>query len=286
MNRTTEIIEYLSKPDTSNELIVAPNAPPIIRTNGNISVALNKIFDTQDIVDTLDAFKIKALATTSDKEKGKSGSFSFGIRSVGRFRVNYLTQRGSLVMAARIIPSIIPSIDQLCEDPDMANTAISTISSGKPGLIAVCGTNETNNSMLTYSMLQHVNETKKTIIYALEDILTFLMSYDNSIIMQCELNTDIASMADGINNASLFTPDIMYIGNIKPSDNFPEITNIIENGTLVIISSVLLTGQEIIEKYYPKNLHSKSILDMINATFLVTQGEKNKLLINYSNNHA
>ncbi len=286
MNRTTEIIEYLSKPDTANELIVAPNAPPVIRTNDNISIAINKVFDMQDVIDTLDAFKTKALARTSYQEKAKSGSFSFGIRTVGRFRVNYLTQRGSLVMVIMIIPSTIPSIKQLCNDSAMADIAISTVSSGKPGLIAICGTNDTTNSMFTYSMLQHVNETKKTIIYALEDILTFLMSYDNSIIMQCELSTDVDSITDGINNASLFKPDIMYVGNIKPSDDFPEIINIIENGTLVIISSVLLTGEEITEKYYPKNIHSKNIKDMTNATFIVAQGEENKLLINYSNNHA
>ena len=282
MNRTTEIIEYLSKLDTPNEIVIAPNAPPIVHLDGGISVALSTVFDAQDITDTIGSFKSKALAKTKDYNTEKSGSFSFGIRSVGRFRVNYLTQRGSIIMIVIIIPSTIPAIDQLCQDAESAKTATDIISSGKAGLITISGANATNNSMFTYSMLQYLNKNKRTIIYAIEKILTFLMSHENSIIIQCELGTDIETMTAGIHNASLFGPNIMYVGDIKPSDDFPEITNTIENGTLVIVSSVLLSGKDITERYYPKSTYANSATDMISGTFMVSTGKNNQLSVTYN----
>ena len=282
MNRTTEIIDYLSNTDTPNEIVIAPNAPPITHINGEISIALNTVFDTQDINDTSGSFKSKALAAATDKKRDKSGSFSFGIRSVGRFRVNYITQRGSIIMVVIIIPGTIPAIDQLCENTEVAKKATDIISSGRPGLITVCGPNAIKNSTFTYSLLQHINQNKKTIIYALENILTYLMRHENSIIIQCELGTDIESIAAGIHNSSLFHPDIMYIGDIKPSDDLPEITNAIENGTLVILSSVLLDGKEILEKYYPKTIYANSAIDMISGTFTVSSGKDNKLAVTYN----
>ena len=282
MNRTAEIIDYLSKPDTPNDIVIAPNAPPIIRIDGKISVALNTVFDALDITDTMAAFKNKALANIKENMSEQSGSFSFGIRSVGRFRINYVTQRGTVIMVVIIIPCTIPAIDQLCEDPAIVAKATAVISTDKPGLITVCGPNATKNSIFTYSMLQYINQNKRSIIYAIENILTFLMSHENSIIIQCEVGTDIDSMTEGIYNASLFNPDIMYVGDIKPSDNFPEITNAIENGTLVIVSSVLLSGKDITEKYYPKTIYANSAPDMTSGIFMVAPSKNSKLSVTYN----
>jgi twitching motility protein PilT len=282
MNRTQEIIDYLSKPDTPNELVIAPHAPPIIRINRKISVGLSTVFDAQDISDTIAGFRSKALASATDETTNKSGSFSFGIRSIGRFRVNYLTQRGTFMMIIIIIPNTIPAITGLCEDPAVADKAMSIILSGNPGLIAICGANATKNSIFAYSLLQYVNQNKRTVIYTIENILTFLMKHENSIIIQTELHTDIETMNAGINNASLFEPDIIYASDIKPYDNIPTITPTIENGALVIASSVLLTGKEITEKYYPTTIRTANIPDLVSGIFTVMPGQNGKLSVTYS----
>ncbi len=277
MNRSNEIIDYLTNTKNANELIIAPHAPPVVRENGNLSVAINNIYDAQDIIDTMSAFRNRSLAAVATGDNSKSGSFSFGIRSVGRFRVNYLTQRGSPIITITVIPGTIPSLNEICTDQDVIEKATSIVTSGSPGLIAVCGPNMINNAMFAYSLLKHVNSSRRTIIYTIENILTFLMQHENSIVAQCEINTDIESLASGIHNASLINPDIMYIGNLKPENNIPEITTIIENGTLVFVSSVLLSGKEIIEQY------GNSISDIISGTFSISSSKKtNNLSVTYN----
>jgi len=157
------------------------------------------------------------------------------------------------------------------------------ISVEKPGVIAVCGPSATKNSMFVYSLLQYINQNNKTIIYVIENILSVLMRHKNSVVVQCEVGTDIESMEVGINNAALFNPGIMYVGDIRPSNNYPGITNAVENGALVIISSVLADGNEIIEKYYPKMINEKSLPDMISGIFIVEPGKDNKLAVIYEN---
>lgn len=132
MNRANEVIDYLSKSDNPDTLIIAPSAPPVSRTGREIGVAMATVFDSQDVNDTLGAFRTRALAAAGETAMSKAGTFSFGIKEVGRFRVNYATQRGSRIMTIVRIPHSIPKPSDLCTDCRGVEKAVSLMTSGGP----------------------------------------------------------------------------------------------------------------------------------------------------------
>ena len=83
MNRSDDLLKYLSTTDDPVAIIVTPNAPPVNRTSAGIRVALNLVLDPGDVFETLTALYAKAshsgLATLQ-----QSGTFSFSLREVGR----------------------------------------------------------------------------------------------------------------------------------------------------------------------------------------------------------
>lgn len=284
MNRASEIIDYLSEPQNPDILILAPMAPPVSRIDGEISIALSSVFDAQDVNDTLAAFRTRALASSAEAAMGMSGSFSFGIRNVGRFRVNYATQRGSRIMSIVRIPHEIPTIESLCEDDSVHTRAMALLETGGPGLLSICGPSAVNNALFSYALISSINHAHRKVLYVIERTLTFLVKHENSIVIQCELNTDVRSMAEGVNVSSLFEPDIMYVGDVKPADDLDGITRAIENGVLVMLSSVMLNPQALHKRYFPPTAHVGEERSFTASAFTLQPNGTGKLSATFTEN--
>jgi hypothetical protein len=92
-----------------------PNASPMERKEGKLVRFTPVVLTSKDIRDTLVALKSHASGLLGPL--GKEGSFSFSIHKSGRFRVAYMTQRGSYVISIIKTPFEIPTIEELCQDP-------------------------------------------------------------------------------------------------------------------------------------------------------------------------
>src|SRR5262245_20066569 len=79
---------------------------------------------------------------------------SWSAPGLGRFRVNVLRQRGTLMAVLRVIPSEIPTFDALCLPPILA--AMSML---ERGLILVTGIAGSGKSSTLAAMIGHVNAT-------------------------------------------------------------------------------------------------------------------------------
>ena len=172
MNRAKEIIDYLSDAKNPNQMILAPMAPPVTRSEGTVVVAISTVFDAQDVNDTLAAFRTRALAASADTAMGMSGSFSFGIRTVGRFRVNYATQRGSRILSIVRIPHEIPTIADLCDDKSAGRQATALLEANRSGLLMLCGPSAISNALFAYAMINSVNQSQRKVLYVMERNLT------------------------------------------------------------------------------------------------------------------
>ena len=93
-------------------------APPVDRTADGLRIALTRVLDPSDVADTLSTLLAKASVPGG---LAAAGNFSFGIKGVGRFRVTYITQRGSKVVSiARVrigVPDIAALTDQTATRP-------------------------------------------------------------------------------------------------------------------------------------------------------------------------
>lgn len=247
MKRAAEILEYLARPDTPHSVLIAPNAPPVTRTPSGLDVALNLVLDAGDIYDTLRS--LLAQAGLREDQIQDSGTFCFAVPSVGRFRVHYATQRGSKVATISHVPFEIPTLDQLCVDPDQARRLAATMSSGAGGIVAITGPRTFSNNALVYALIREINTTRRLVIYILERALTFLVSHGDSIVIQAELNSDVDTFEHGLSNAFMFDPDLLFIGDVRPTDTIPSLAHATGSGILTIISSVSVPGSVLLRQH-------------------------------------
>ena len=81
------------------EGIFAAGAKPLLRSENGIIVFKDFRMTPDDVIQLLVLLRQKSKFANSPLEE--SGMFSFGIKNLGRFTVEYLQQRGSIVVSLR-----------------------------------------------------------------------------------------------------------------------------------------------------------------------------------------
>jgi len=250
MNRSSEILNYLTQQDGPAEIIIAPNAPPVTRVASGVELALNVVLDPGDVTDTLMALR----ARSSQPETAAmpvAGSFSFGMPNIGRFRVSYVSQRGSKAMRVVRVPFTLPDVATVSDDTEIVQRLANVLLANSHGVIAISGTSVIANSKLVYAMMRAANEKVRSVMCVVERSLTFLMAHGNSIVVQCELGNDMASLEDGVRSAFLLEPDVIYVGDVWPADQIPSLGRAVDAGMLTILSSVAIGGDEMLRRFAP-----------------------------------
>jgi twitching motility protein PilT len=254
MNRSQEILDYLANDNRPCSVVLAPNAPPVMHSAGEVRVILSLVLSSGDVFDTLLALKSQSLKRELDANS-MSGAFSFGLRKVGRIRVTYLTQRGSKVVSISRIPFDIPSLESLCEDPATAAALLQVAQSKQGGIVGVSGPDPVLIGTLVYSVLDSLNRSSCQIVGIVENPLTYLMAHRNSIIMQCEVGTDCDSIKDGVEGILLFAPEILYVGGVRSLEDLSSLGCAAQPGRLFVIGSNALDAAAIVDRFsaYPES---------------------------------
>lgn len=243
MDYTKQIFDYFGNDTNRMHLVVTPHAPPIERTSHSINVALDAIWSEEDISDTLIGLKTysekHALnSKLQDTALHKSESFCLSIKGIGRFRVSYLTQRGSLAFSMQRIPFFIPSCSELNIAPVVSERMLNVMCDPEGGICAVFGSSAVANSKLVYALLKQINSHERKIMLILERDMTHLMRHDNSIVIQRELGPDCSTFDDGIREGLELTPDIIFAGDLLLTDRLPSLVRAAETCAGIILSVV------------------------------------------------
>ena len=138
----------------------------------------------------------------------KTGDFdcAYSIENVARFRVNVMTQRGSMGMVMRKIPTEIPSVVDLGL-PDICMSLAM-----KPrGLVLVTGPTGSGKSTTLAAMLDYRNENEAGHILTMEDPIEFMHRDKKSYICQREIGSDSATFTSALKRALRQDPDVILI---------------------------------------------------------------------------
>ncbi len=269
MKSIKSIVDYLIDDDYRGPLIIAPGAPPVCRGRAGMEVATDVILTAQNVVDALVYLKglepiasrstVQALMTqdigvspdwaAKAASLPEADSFSFGILEVGRFRVDFLTQRGSKIVSIARIPLEVPSLDSFCRNAEVANDVITRVMEAPGGVLAVWGPSIVSSGIFVYSLLRAINDAGRKVIYILERSLTFLMNHNNSIVIQSEINTDAGSFEAGLRSAYPFGPNIIFLGDLWPGEEIPSLQSAETKGAVAIVSSAAMTGDQLLAQY-------------------------------------
>ncbi|UJF28207.1 type IV pilus twitching motility protein PilT [Planococcus sp. 107-1] len=232
-----------------SDIHITVGIPPVFRMHGTL-----QRFGDESITPELSKEIGKALIpeTLWDVflEKGEM-DYSYSLPGVARFRVNSFQQRGSISHAFRMIPTSIPTIEDLNMPPTLKNLA-----EINQGLILVTGPTGSGKSTTLAAMIRHINEKMNKHIITLEDPIEYLHQHGTSIIDQREVGFDTDSFANGLRAALRQDPDVILVGEMRDLETISTAITAAETGHLVMAtlhtSSAASTIERIIDVFPPE----------------------------------
>lgn len=216
--------------------------PPMFRIRGGL-VALKG-------ADRLSTEDIREMADEMLSERQKDVllndleiDLAHGIADIGRFRINIYRQRGTLAMAARVIPMKAPDFEGL-----KLPSVLKNVASFNRGLVLVTGTTGSGKSSTLAAMIDHINSNRTCHIITIEDPIEFLIRDRRSMVNQRELGMDTLSFAKALKSALRQDPDVILIGEMRDLETIETAIHAAETGHLVMSTLHTLDAAESISR--------------------------------------
>jgi len=195
-------------------------------------------------------------------EKQKSIDFAYQISGLGRFRVNVFLDRGVPAIACRILPSKIPTFDELFKGINSSIiTTFQRFCSLPHGIVLVTGATGSGKSTTLASMVDYINSNFKKHIITMEDPIEYTHKHKLSIINQREIGRDLNSFADGLRAALREDPDIILVGEMRDLETIEIALRAAKTGHLVF-----------------STLHTNSTVETIDRIISMFPGEKQNVI--------
>lgn len=224
-----QIVDLLSTAveKKASDLHLTVGRPPILRINGELNFIPNKPVLEKETIGSL----LETMLTTQRKEElDRTGQvdFSYGLPSLGRFRVNLFRQRSTLSAVMRLIPYEIPPIETLGLPEAVKDFAEKT-----RGLVLITGPTGSGKSTSLASLIDIINTNRGCHIITLEDPIEYLHQHKKSIINQREIGTDTLSFAGALRAALREDPDVILVGEMRDFETIQTALTAAETGHLV-----------------------------------------------------
>ncbi len=224
--RIEVLLEECIKKNAS-DLHIQVGLPPILRVDGALQPIQNTPVLNEDMIEklvfsTLDSMQRETLS----KDKEFDYSFSFG--DIARFRVNAFNEKGNLAAAFRLIPTKMPTVDELGMPQ-----VVSTFADFPRGLVLVTGPTGSGKSTTLAALINKINTEKSVHIVTIEDPIEFTHKSKRSVIVQREVHYDTFSFARALKSALRQDPDVVLLGEMRDLETISSAITIAETGHLV-----------------------------------------------------
>ena len=162
-------------------------------------------------------------------DKARDLDFTYELKGVSRYRVNFCKDLGKPKITMRLIPYEIPTFEQLSLPP-----SIKSFTEHNNGILLITGATGSGKSTTIASLLESVNQNQKKHIITIEDPVEFMYSDKNCLITQRGLGLDVQDFPDGIKYALRQDPDIIVIGEIRDRETVEAAIQAAETGHFVL----------------------------------------------------
>lgn len=176
------------------------------------------------------------------EERGEL-DLSFGVKGIGRIRMNVFKQRGTVGAALRIIPNEAMTFQELGL-PDIINQVVKLTQ----GLILVTGPTGSGKSTTLASMIDWINKNRSFHILTVEDPIEHIHRHNKSVITQREVHTDTMSFAASLKYALRQDPDVCLIGEMRDLETIKAALTIAETGHLVFATLHTIDASQSVDR--------------------------------------
>ena len=136
--------------------------PPLLRVDGTMQRIKTEPLNGDQIKTMI--YEIMTENNRTDFEREGELDFAISFGENARFRVNAFTNRQGAAAVFRVIPTIVPTMEELNLPP-----AIRRLADLEKGLVLVTGPTGSGKSTTLASMINHINETSASHILTIED---------------------------------------------------------------------------------------------------------------------
>ena len=260
----------------ASDLHLVSRSEPQIRIDGTLRPLELGVLTGQDIEDI--CYTMITDAQKSELENNKELDFAIELPNIGRFRGNYYyTMNGDLAAAFRIIPTHIPSLDDL-----NAPNIFKEIVKREKGLILVTGPTGSGKSTTLAAMLNEINVHERKHIITVEDPVEFVHSNKKALFSHRNVGSDTFSFARALKAALREDPDIILVGEMRDRETISTAITAAETGHLVFgtlhTNSAIQTINRIIDSFeggeqlQVRNMLSVSLTAVISQSLLPKLG--------------
>ena len=210
----------------SSDLHLLANTEPQIRIDGGLKPVNLAPLSPQE----LEEMCYSIITQKQKKAYEEEGELDFAIYvpDVGRFRANYYKAMGSIAAAFRIIPTQIPTLDDL-NSPEIYKKLVKR----EKGLVLVTGPTGSGKSTTLAAMLNEINATEYKHVITVEDPVEFVHSNKKSIFSHREVGEDTQSFAKALKYSLRQDPDVILIGEMRDKETISAALTAAETGHLV-----------------------------------------------------
>lgn len=232
-----------------SDIHISVGLPPYFRVGGHLEPTEHEPLMAEEVQKLI----FSMLNNTQRKQLEQTWELdcSYGVRGIGRFRVNVYKDRGTYACAMRALSSEIPNIDKLGM-PDV----VKEMARIPRGLILVTGPTGSGKTTTLASMIDMINRERAEHILTIEDPIEYVYTPIKSIIHQRQLGEDTKSFANALKAAMREDPDIILIGELRDLETIQLAITASETGHLVFgtlhTSSAAQTVDRMVDVFPPE----------------------------------
>jgi twitching motility protein PilT len=182
------------------------------------------------------------LAIQTLREDG-AADLSYSVSQQARFRVNIFRQRGTFVAVMRVIPTRIPTFEDLKLPEELKQTAYL-----KNGIVLVTGPTGSGKSSTLAAIIDLINNEHAEHIITIEDPIEFLHPHKKSTIHQRELHSDTPSFALALRAALRQAPKVILVGEMRDKETIEIALTAAETGHVVFSTLHTIDASKTVER--------------------------------------
>ena len=221
----TQLLAFTMQNNASDLHLSATN-PPVIRVDGKLKRVKADALSTDDVRQMLYSVMSEDQRAVYEKDFEIDLAISFGEKA--RFRVNAYNTRNGAAAVFRVIPSDIPTM----EDLDLP-AAMKKFARLEKGIVLITGPTGSGKSTTLASMINHINTTQNKHILTIEDPVEFFHTSKKSLINHRELGRDTHTFKSALKSALREDPDVILVGEMRDYETISLALTAAETGHLV-----------------------------------------------------
>jgi len=180
-----------------------------------------------------------------------STDLSYSLSQRTRFRVNLFSQRGTYSIVLRVIPSKVPTVEDLG-----LPRQINEITRERNGIVLVTGPTGSGKSTTLAAIINKMNREKAIHIITIEDPIEYLHPHHKATINQREVGSDTQTFALALRAALRQAPKVILVGEMRDVETISIALEASETGHLVLSTLHTIDAAKSVDRIvgvFPKN---------------------------------